>query len=149
MEEVLVLKLDIHGQETWRYPGWVLERMPEYVRLEAFFNREDMPFHGVLLKQGDRFVETFYTDRWYNVFAIHDRDDGGLKGWYCNIGTPALVENGVVSYRDLAIDLLVYPDGRQLVLDMDEFEALELDENQRAQALDALAELRGWFRSPE
>jgi hypothetical protein len=113
--------------------------------LEAEFNREDTPFHEIMLRSGDRFVETFYTDRWYNVFEIHDRDDHRLKGWYCNIGHPAVIEEETVTYIDLALDLLVYPDGRHLLLDEDEFTALALSPEVKQQARLALEELQASF----
>jgi hypothetical protein len=74
-EPVKVLKRDLSGEVVWQYDGRVLERSAEFVVLEAFFNRDDMPFMDVVLKRGDRFVERFYADRWYNVFEIHDVDD--------------------------------------------------------------------------
>ena len=37
-------------------------------------------------------------------------------------------EASQIRYVDLALDLLVFPDGRQLVLDEDEFEALHPEE---------------------
>jgi protein associated with RNAse G/E len=142
---VKVLKLDLEGEVTWQYEGQVLEQDEKFVLLEAFFDRDDMPFMDVTLKRGDRFVERFYSDRWYNVFEIYDRDNGKLKGWYCNIGRPAVFENGAVSYVDLALDLWVAPDGMQTVLDEDEFLALPIDAKTRAQALAALDELRQHF----
>ena len=87
-------------------------------------------------------METFYSDRWYNIFEIYDRDDGKLKGWYCNIGKPAVLEDGIVSYVDLALDLWVSADGKQTVLDEDEFEELELDDDTRQNALTGLEDLR-------
>ena len=47
---------------------------------------------------------------------------------------------------DLALDLLVFPDGRQLVLDEDEFEALQPDAALRAAAQSALDELKTLVR---
>jgi uncharacterized protein len=146
MSDFLVLKLDIRGQETWRYTGELLERGQEFVVVQASFNRQDLPFHGILLRQGDRFVETFYSDRWYNVFEIYDKDDDCLKGWYCNICRPAEMDHNSVSYIDLGLDLLVYPDGSQLILDEDEFEALDLDEETRQQARQGLQTLQEEFR---
>jgi predicted RNA-binding protein associated with RNAse of E/G family len=142
IETVEVIKRNLEGRETWRYTGQVLERTPHRVRLEARFNRADVPFHGILLREGDRFEEWFYADRWYNIFEIHDKDDERIKGWYCNVCCPAEFPPGEVSYIDLALDLLVYPDGRQLVLDEDEFEALELDPALRAGALRGLEQLK-------
>jgi len=144
-EQVEVLKRDLKGVVTWQYEGLVLERGANFVLLEAFFNRDDMPFMGVVLKRGDRFVETFFTDRWYNVFEIYDRDDGKSKGWYCNVGYPAVLEEATVSYVDLALDLWVAVDGTQTVLDEDEFLELQIDETTRTQALSALEELKQKF----
>jgi predicted RNA-binding protein associated with RNAse of E/G family len=144
MSAVMVYKLGLDGRVTWQYEGRVLHRDANQVTLEAFFNREDAPFMGILLKRGDRFVETFYSDRWYNIFEIYDRDDGGLKGWYCNVGKPATIADGSVSYVDLALDLWVAADGAQAVLDEDEFEALGLDEATREMALRGLEELKNW-----
>jgi protein associated with RNAse G/E len=145
MELITVRKLNTTGEETWRYTGRVLEQHATHIVLEAEFNRNDIPFHDILLRRGDRFIETFYADRWYNIFAIHDRDDDRLKGWYCNIGYPAEIRDGIVSYIDLALDLLVYPDGRQLVLDEDEFIVLALTPEVQRQARLALQELQASF----
>ena len=145
--EITVLKRNLAGEVTWQYEGRVLRREANYVVLEALFNREVMPFLDIVLKRNDRFVETFYTDRWYNVFEIHDRDDDRLKGWYCNIGFPAMLEKNTVSYIDLALDLWVGSDGKQTVLDEDEFLALPVDVMTRAQALSALEELKQEFKT--
>jgi len=142
METVTVIKRNLDGQETWRYSGSVLQRSSHFVRLEASFNRPDMPFFGIMLCQGDRFVETYYADRWYNIFEIHDHKDDTLKGWYCNIAYPAVLKDDEVSYIDLALDLLVYPDGKKLVLDEDEFQALPISDQDRTIARAALAELQ-------
>ena len=105
-------------------------------------------FHGILLGQGDPFVEIYFNDRWYNIYEIHDKADGRIKGWYCNITLPAEFGQDSISYVDLALDLLVYPDGQMLVLDEDEFAELNLDKTRQAQARRALDELQGWFKSP-
>jgi protein associated with RNAse G/E len=143
--DIRVLKRGLNGEVTWQYEGRVLKREANYVVLEAFFNRDDMPFMDVILKRGDRFVERFYSDRWYNVFEIYDVDDGKFKGWYCNIGYPAVLEKGTVSYVDLALDLWVARDGKHIVLDEDEFLALSIDVSTRAQAISALEELKQKF----
>ena len=148
-EPIRVLKLDLAGNVTWQYEGRVLRHEPHAVVLEAFFNRADMPFLDLVLKRADRYVETFYTDRWYNIFEIYDRDDGHLKGWYCNVGRPAVLGDGTVSYVDLAVDLWVSYAGEQTVLDRDEFERLELEPGERAKALRALAELQKQFESKQ
>ena len=142
LKDINVQKRGLNGEVTWQYEGRVLKRESNHVVLEAFFNRDDMPFMDVVLKRGDRFVETFYTDRWYNVFEIFDRDNGEFKGWYCNIGYPAVLEKDTVSYIDLALDLWVAADGTQTVLDENEFLELRIDVMTRAQAVSALEELK-------
>ena len=144
---IKVQKKNPAGEVTYQYEGTLLERNENSVTLEALFDRADMPFMNVVFKTGDRFVEIYYTDRWYNIFAIHDRDDGTVKGWYCNIGEPAVIEDGLVSYVDLALDLWVSMNGQQTVLDEDEFEALKLNDELRNGALNGLEELKLIFKS--
>ncbi len=143
---IVVIKQDPAGNETWRYTGEVLQRGDRQIIIEAYFDREDVLFHGMWLCKGDRFVETYYSDRWYNIFEIHDREDDHLKGWYCNITTPAVIEKHSIAYKDLALDLLIFPDGRQIVLDEEEFIDLELSTEQRESAHAALKELREIFQ---
>ncbi len=146
-ERVAVIKLSPQGEVMWRYEGDVIVHGENWLRLEAFFDREDMPFMDTSLKRGDRFVETYYTNRWYNVFEIYDRDDGGLKGHYCNVTRPAMFMDGRIEYMDLFLDLWVNVQGAQTVLDEDEFEAADLDENTRRRALQALNEIQDLFKT--
>jgi hypothetical protein len=149
MQTITIIKQNIEGIETWRYEGRVLERAEGRVTIEALFNRDDILFHEITLLRGDRFVETFYEDRWYNIFRIHDRDDDRLKGYYCNVCYPAVFTGSTLSYIDLALDLLVYPDGGQLVLDEDEFSELPLSPEDRRKALEALDQLEDRFKKAE
>jgi len=144
--QITVLKRDLAGDVTWQYQGRVLQCDPYVIVLEAHFNRPDLPFMDVVFKEGDRFVETFYTDRWYNIFEVFDRDDGRRKGWYCNISKPAVLGPATVSYVDLALDLWVGADGSQSLLDEDEFRRLGLDPDSSAKAWAALEELRSKFK---
>ena len=143
--KIKVQKRNLNNEVVVEYEGDVLSRAENSVTLEALFTREDMPFMNVVFKKGDRFVEYYYADRWYNIFAIYDRDDGKIKGWYCNIGKPAVIEDGIVSYIDLALDLWVSVNGEQTLLDKDEFEALALNEELSAGALNGLEELEHLF----
>ncbi|HJS29373.1 MAG TPA: DUF402 domain-containing protein [Anaerolineales bacterium] len=145
MQKITVIKQDLAGQETWRYEGRVLARGENEITVEALFNRDDTPFHEISLLRGDRFVETYYDDRWYNIFRIHDRGDDRLKGIYCNVCYPAVITGSAISYVDLALDLLVYPDRRQIVLDEDEFSALPLPPEDCRKAREALEQLKRLF----
>jgi predicted RNA-binding protein associated with RNAse of E/G family len=99
----------------------------------------------IVIKRNDRFLEAFFNDRWYNIFEIRDRDDNSLKGWYCDICKPAVITDHQISYADLALDLLVFPDGRKQVLDEDQFNHLDLDDKLRNHALVSLQDLKDNF----
>jgi uncharacterized protein len=141
-DAITVIKNDHTGCEVWRYSGHVLDRGSTWVRLEARFNRSDVTTAYHTFRQGDRFVERFFSDRWYNIFEMHDVDDDHLVGWYCNVTRPAALHAETIFADDLALDLFITPDGQMTVLDEDEFAALPLDPATRAQAQQALAELQ-------
>ena len=77
--DVVVIKQNLAGVETWRYKGTVLKKDARSILIEAYFNRKDLPFHGIVFAEGDRFLEEYFTDRWYNIFEIHDRINGNLR----------------------------------------------------------------------
>lgn len=143
--DITVIKQNLQGQEVWRYTGRILKQTADAVLLEARFNREDSVFEGIPLKKGDLFIEAFYTRRWFNIFEMHDRDSGEVKGWYCNVTRPAVLTTGRLSSVDLALDLLVHPDGQCQLLDEDEYADLKLDAADHAQAQRAVADLRRLF----
>jgi len=147
VRRIKVQKKNPAGEVTYEYEGDMLRRDENLIVIEALFDRADMPFQDVVFRTGDRFVEYYYADRWYNIFAVHDKDDDKVKGWYCNIGKPAVIENGLVSYIDLALDLWVSVGGKQTVLDEDEFEALGLNEELTAGAWNGLQELKLLFEN--
>ena len=145
MTQFTVIKQDHAGKELWRYEGKLLERRPVSIFLEAYFDRDEVVTHGLTLRKGDHFLETYFENRWYNYYEIHSQEGDRLKGWYCNVGYPAEIQGQTVSYRDLALDLIVLPDGTQTVVDEDEFEKLPLSEEAVAKAREALAELQRMF----
>lgn len=147
MHEIAVIKLNTAGQETFRWNGNTLYRDDTSIILEAYFQFKDLEFHGMPLHKGDRFIETYYADRWYNVFEIHAYDNDLLRGWYCNITYPAILTDDRVSFIDLALDLLIFPDGRQIVLDEEEFSQLVLPPEDIVQARKALQSLQNDFIS--
>jgi predicted RNA-binding protein associated with RNAse of E/G family len=146
---VIVQKLNIRGEVSVAYEAELAETLPGGVRLEARWTRPTLPLGYTTFETGDRFVEWYYTNRWYNIFEIHGTD-GFLKGWYCNVAEPATFTGNVIACRDLLLDLWVSLDGSMQVLDEDEFAAdTELDAVTRAAALRALDELKRMVRASE
>ena len=148
-EPITVKKLNTDRQVIWSYSGQILERTPTRLTLEARFNRNTSDAGYVVFEKNDRFVEYYFTDRWYNIFEIHSAKDDHLKGWYCNITTPIEFQPGVIEQIDLALDVWIAPDGSTLLLDEDEFRDLKLDPETRAQARRGLDELLDRLRRRE
>jgi hypothetical protein len=145
MSEFTVIKQNHLGEEVFRWNARLLERTDTHVVLEARFGLSGHFMGDIPLEVGDRFVETYYADRWYNVYEVHSQADDRIKCWYCNIAYPALISANELSFRDLALDLLVYANGRQLLLDEDEFDALDILPELREKALKGLAMLQQEF----
>ena len=141
LPSITVRKLNLAGEQTFAYTGIVLERSPTHVQLEARFGRARMDLGYTVFETGDRFVEWFFADRWYNIFEVHAARNDRIKGWYCNVARPAIIGDGAVSAVDLALDVWIAPDGSVQVLDEDEFAGLELSDADRRAAQAALAEL--------
>ena len=144
-QEIDIIKLNIDGTEKWRYKGRILSLNGHEIYIEAFFDQQDLEIHGLFIGKNDRFLETYYSDRWYNIYEIYARDQGGLRGWYCNISTPVRYGEKSISYIDLALDLIILPDGSQIIVDQDEFLELNIPPLMRAESLKALDELRNKF----
>lgn len=142
MSTLTVHKCDENSQDIITYTAELIELDGTRICVEARFNLDGRDVGGLWLQRGDRFVETYYRDRWYNVFAVYDAENGRFKGWYANVSRPARLEGDHLYADDLALDLLVFPEGRLRVLDEDEFAALPLNAEERAQALAALDEMK-------
>lgn len=145
--EVTVHKLNAWGEEVWQYPGHLLARNPDRACLMARFDLDRVSMGGLTIERGDRFVETYYFDRWYNIFAIYEPTGNHLKGWYCNIARPARLTGMDLYAEDLALDIIVLPTGEVHILDREEFEALPLPPDDRQRALRALDDLLGMIRA--
>lgn len=150
---LVVQKLLYDGSKQYRWSGLVLEQDRELLLFGAEFQYDSRDLGYVVFEKGDIFYEFYYFDRWYNVFQIYSAG-GELKGWYCNITSPAHIADGELTFIDLALDLFVYPDGRFLVLDQGEFDDLAAttyrpeDVEEAKRALGELVQLAGKGRLP-
>jgi uncharacterized protein len=138
---VTVVKLNPQGEEKIRYPAQVSARLENGVILDAYWNHARKDLGYTIFEPGDHFIEYFYSDRWFNIFAIATAD-GQRNGWYCNIAAPALIATEQVEQIDLLLDVWVTPDGQLLILDEDEFTAdLTITTEQRRNARQGLRDL--------
>ena len=121
VEEITVRSLKHGGRphRTWR--ARLETREGSLIVLDAFFAEEVR--HPILgtIEAGTLSKEYFWTDRWYSVFRFGAKG-GQLLNFYCNVNTPARLEDGTLYFTDLDIDVLVKPDLSYSILDEDEFE---------------------------
>lgn len=121
-ERVTVCVRKYDGTEHRRWQADIVERRESLIVLEGVFDGEvEHHLMGRILS-GTRSVEYYWLDRCYNVFRLTEQS-GKFRSFYCNISTPAELANGVLTYVDLDIDVLVEPDFSYRVIDLDDFEA--------------------------
>ncbi|MBV9216705.1 MAG: DUF402 domain-containing protein [Acidobacteria bacterium] len=106
-------------RRTWQ-AGLMQQRGPLIVLAGRFQHEVDHDELGHIAKDTASF-EYFWTDRWYNVFAMYE-PGGALRNYYCNIALPASLNGLVLDFVDLDIDVAIWPDGTSDVLDLDDFE---------------------------
>ncbi|HEX9015068.1 MAG TPA: DUF402 domain-containing protein [Chloroflexota bacterium] len=123
-DQVTIHKLAYDGRETWKWSGRMVERLDGAMVVDAVFNGPPRDLGYMKLEGTDLYHEYYFDDRWFNVFQVF-RADGVLKGWYCNICQPANFSGADVFFVDMVLDVFVYPDGRTLVLDEDDFAVKE------------------------
>ena len=82
------------------------------------FNGEDI----VVCDKGRKWLSILPQDDWYCITAMMDKE-GNILLWYIDmIANQGIDADGVPYFDDLYLDLVVYPDGKIIVDDMDELE---------------------------
>jgi PncC family amidohydrolase len=119
---MFIRKLDYKGVEKAAYEGEVLARDAHGVLVRAVWTRPTVRLPFTSFERGDVLHESFYSDRWYNVFELRNAR-GRLKGWYADVTRPARIGADCLDWEDLLLDIWMAPDGSMQVLDEDEFAA--------------------------
>jgi hypothetical protein len=146
----VTVRLVKHPRPDVRYPATVLADDGTHAVVRApWAGAASRDFGFVTFEHGDLFTEHYWRDRWYSVKEVRAAD-GALKGWYCDIARPAVIDgsSGSLTVADLDLDLWLSAD-RATVLRLDEDEFLDsgLDDRdpaaarQARSALDELEEL--------
>lgn len=140
---VRVLKHD--GAEHRSWTAQLKSCDGDLIVLDAEFEVE--VFHEDLgrIAKGTKTIEYYWLNRWYNVFQFL-ATDGSTSLFYCNVNTPPAMENNVLTYVDLDIDVLIKPDFSYQILDLPEFEAnaelYQYSKETRRNAEEAVEELK-------
>ena len=144
------LQINLHKpgkNEIIGFAAVLLRSSAEERVVQAEWTRPRLDLGYMVFEPGDRFIEHYYANRWYTIYAIyHAADQHNLKGWYCNIARPAVWNDVAINSEDLELDLFVSPDYQTiLTLDRDEYDARGFVDSEPAThhaALAALAELQ-------
>ena len=138
---ITVSKLNSLGEIKIQYKGEIVKRLANAVIILAFWQHPMKDLGYTRFEPEDRFIEYYYTNRWFNIFDISNASNE-RKGWYCNIAEPADIYNDQIKQKDLLLDVWVDPWGRPLLLDEDEFGVdTTLDDEQRQGAQQGLHDL--------
>lgn len=146
---ITIQKLDHAGRPAVTYHGEIVRQEADLVVVRCPWSRDETVDVGLFaMAPGDVFDEYYYRGEWFNVFEVRD-GEGRLKGWYCNLMEPPEITDGgrTIRWRDLALDLVVLPDGTYELADIDEFEALCPSEELRRRAAEVQATLLAWVES--
>lgn len=105
-----------------------------------FATRVNHPDLGVI-EAGTISHERFYFNRWHNYF-VFEYPAGTFRNAYFNICMTPKVGEDVIDYVDLELDVVIWPDGRQVSLDLEEFSVscrvFEYPEHVKDRALEEL-----------
>jgi len=155
-------KRNEEGQLVVSYPGWLVQDHDPILIL-ARWHTPDLTTPYVTFAQGDLLLEAYYRQRPYNIFTLYDgrripdRDwaallaragedawiqlcrqlpDDAIKGHYINFTRPIHFDPHArrLVWFDLALDIWLPARGQPLLLDEEEFRALELDRRDPALA---------------
>jgi len=108
------------GTEQRRWKAQISRQHDSLIVLDAKFEEEiQHPLLGTIAPD-TLSIEYYWLDRWYNIFRFV-QPAGDLRNFYCNVNLPPLLQEKVLSYVDLDIDVLVGPDFTYKILDEDEF----------------------------
>jgi protein associated with RNAse G/E len=141
MAFITVNKLNSLGEIKIQYQGEIIERLADSIIIQAYWTHPLKDLGYTCFEPGDRFIEYYYTQRWFNIFDISTASNE-RKGWYCNIAEPADIYNDQIKQKDLLLDVWVDPWGTPLLLDEDEFGVdTTLDDEQRQGAEQGLHDL--------
>lgn len=142
MTEQLTVALVKAGRTKIRYPADLVADTGSRITVRAPWAAEGVRDFGfVRFEPGDVFTEHFWRDRWYAVKEVRT-GEGVLKGWYCDVTRPAVVDGGVILVEDLDLDLWVSADGTSVLrLDEDEFAESGLAETDPRAAAEAVRAL--------
>jgi len=117
---VIINSRKFDGSISKSWVGRVVDRNGSLLLLRGVFDRNIIHEHLGLIERGTISYEYFWLDRWYNIFRFH-KPDGTFRNFYCNVSMPPTVNDEVIDFIDLDIDIIVDFHGGFAIRDEDEY----------------------------
>ncbi|MBI4639861.1 MAG: DUF402 domain-containing protein [Candidatus Tectomicrobia bacterium] len=115
----LEMKRNVH-KEDQTFSCNLVHYQPDYVVISMPRTRPFVML-GSQLDPGGSTVAHFWNDRGYALYEFLNPGDR-VVGYYFHLLSDVLIREDSVEYKDLLLDLWVYPDGRWVELDRDELD---------------------------
>ena len=113
-----------------KYDGQLRDEYESYLYSEdddkiVTFSPPGTPYfwqkQGAWMTAPDGLIETYFKHAWYNVWHICEQNSH-VNRMYINIAMPATLQDDLLTWIDLDLDLRVHMDGSLELLDEDEFQ---------------------------
>lgn len=115
--EIICYKHDGSLHRVW-HDGYVLEESENHIIIVN--NKVDViDGDGRKWRTREPAVCFFYKEKWFNIISMI-RTTGIY--YYCNLGSPYIIDEEGLKYIDYDLDVKVFPDDEVLILDKDEYE---------------------------
>lgn len=115
--EIICYKHDGSLHRVW-HDGYILEESDDHIIIVN--NRVDViDGDGRKWRTREPAVCFFYKKKWFNIISMI-RTTGIY--YYCNLGSPYIIDEEGLKYIDYDLDVKVFPDDVILILDKDEYE---------------------------
>lgn len=119
--EIRVFKHD--GRTHWRHASTLLHEDNGFMMTHTPVGTSFTNLKGAG-ESAESWTSYYWPDRWFNVVQF-TANEAHPAGWYCNVASPATLDDGILSYVDYELDLMVYPTRNGMtweLLDEDEFD---------------------------
>jgi protein associated with RNAse G/E len=119
--QIIINSRNFNGDIKRSWKADFIEKCDSLLTFVGIFEHEVRHSKLGVIRPGTISYEYYWLDRWYNVFRFHE-PDGELRNYYCNLNLPPKLENNILDYVDLEIDVLVSKNFEIEILDRDEFD---------------------------
>lgn len=120
MKEITINSRKFDGKIHRKWKAELVKETNLFFLFVGEFEFEIRHPHLGVIRPGTISYEYYWKNDWFNVFRFHE-PDGTFRNYYCNINKPPILQDGMLNYIDLDIDVLIWKDFSFQILDLDEY----------------------------